>query len=117
MTHYRRATDRVLLRLLDHIVEGFVYDPGHSDLDNEQPISINITLGDYRMASALRWDIKENLAVTTKETEDKRSEWQPASCRNCSRCGVDWVPLCTTCWSCSQCCDCQGKPVPTGERR
>jgi hypothetical protein len=26
----------------------FTYDPGHSDLDNEQPIHITVTLGDWR---------------------------------------------------------------------
>ena len=30
--------------------EGFDYDPGHSDLDDEQPIHVRMTLGDYRKA-------------------------------------------------------------------
>jgi hypothetical protein len=30
------------------ICEAFTYDPGHSDLDNEQPIAIHCTLGDWR---------------------------------------------------------------------
>ena len=30
------------------ICESFTYDPGHSDLDNEQPIAIHCTLGDWR---------------------------------------------------------------------
>jgi hypothetical protein len=30
------------------ICESFIYDPGHSDLDNEQPIAIHCTLGDWR---------------------------------------------------------------------
>ena len=34
------------------VVAGFDYDPGHSDLDNEQPITVRMTLGDYRRA---RW--------------------------------------------------------------
>lgn len=29
-------------------VEGFTYDPGHSDLDNEQPIHVRVMLGDWR---------------------------------------------------------------------
>lgn len=29
-------------------VDGFTYDPGHSDLDNEQPIHVRVTLGDWR---------------------------------------------------------------------
>ena len=32
------------------IVSGFEYNPGHSDLDNEQPIHVSMTLGDYRKA-------------------------------------------------------------------
>jgi hypothetical protein len=28
--------------------DAFTYDPGHSDLDNEQPITIRVTLGDWR---------------------------------------------------------------------
>lgn len=30
------------------ICESFTYDPGHSDLDDEQPIAIHCTLGDWR---------------------------------------------------------------------
>lgn len=30
------------------IRDAFTYDPGHSDLDNEQPIFIRTTLGDWR---------------------------------------------------------------------
>ena len=29
--------------------DGFTYDPGHSDLDNEQPIHVHVTLGDWRL--------------------------------------------------------------------
>ena len=28
--------------------DAFDYDPGHSDLDDEQPITITVTLGDWR---------------------------------------------------------------------
>ena len=28
--------------------DAFDYDPGHSDLDDEQPINITVTLGDWR---------------------------------------------------------------------
>ena len=28
--------------------DAFTYDPGHSDLDNEQPIHVTVTLGDWR---------------------------------------------------------------------
>ena len=30
------------------IRDAFTYDPGHSDLDNEQPIHISVTLGAWR---------------------------------------------------------------------
>ena len=30
------------------IRDAFTYNPGHSDLDNEQPITITVTLGDWR---------------------------------------------------------------------
>jgi hypothetical protein len=37
-----------LLEAATPIVEAFHYDPGHSDLDNEQPIHISTTLGAWR---------------------------------------------------------------------
>jgi hypothetical protein len=33
--------------------DGFNYNPGHSDLDNEQPIHIKVTLGDWRRLNYL----------------------------------------------------------------
>jgi hypothetical protein len=48
------------------ICESFIYDPGHSDLDDEQPIHIHCTLGDWRrLNSALM------LAGQRAEPEDK----------------------------------------------
>ena len=41
---------RSLEILATAIVKGFETDPGHSDLDNEQPINVSMTLGDYRKA-------------------------------------------------------------------
>ena len=35
--------------------DAFKYDPGHSDLDNEQPITITVTLGDWRR---LDWNLR-----------------------------------------------------------
>ena len=32
--------------------DAFNYDPGHSDLDREQPINISVTLGDWRDLNA-----------------------------------------------------------------
>ena len=33
--------------------DAFTYDPGHSDLDDEQPITITVTLGDWRRLNML----------------------------------------------------------------
>ncbi len=45
--------------ILVALVDGYSYDPGDSDLDNEQPISVRMTLGDYRRASALLHEVKK----------------------------------------------------------
>jgi hypothetical protein len=37
-----------LHKLLCLIAKGYHYDPGSSDLDDEQPIAVWMTLGDYR---------------------------------------------------------------------
>lgn len=39
---------RAALLAVKPFVDGFTYNPGHSDLDNEQPIHITVTLGDWR---------------------------------------------------------------------
>lgn len=33
--------------------DAFTYDPGHSDLDNEQPIAVHVTLGDWRRLNSV----------------------------------------------------------------
>lgn len=38
----------ILRTALEPFLEGFNYDPGHSDLDNEQSISVRVELGDWR---------------------------------------------------------------------
>ncbi len=54
---------RVLARnvrpILEAIDNGFTYDPGHSDLDNEQSIHVRMTLGDYRKACNLLHEVKK----------------------------------------------------------
>ena len=40
-------------QVLMAVVDGFTYDPGHSDLDDEQPINVRMTLGDWRTAQTL----------------------------------------------------------------
>ena len=50
------------------IVAGFTYDPGHSDLDNEQPINVCMTLGDYRRAGReLHYKSPQLLALKSAE--------------------------------------------------
>ena len=41
---------RDILPALLAITEGYDYTPGDSDLDDEQPIHVRMTLGDYRRA-------------------------------------------------------------------
>ena len=55
--HAQKAADhrQLLAEALIPLLKGFTYDPGHSDLDNEQPITLHVTLGDFRRAErALR---------------------------------------------------------------
>jgi hypothetical protein len=37
-----------MLGMLKLVKSGYDYNPGSSDLDDEQPISVSMTLGDYR---------------------------------------------------------------------
>lgn len=41
--------------LLTKAVAGFQTDPGTSDLDDEQPIHVRMTLGDYRAMERFLW--------------------------------------------------------------
>lgn len=52
---------RNILPVLKAVCEGFTYDPGHSDLDDEQPIHVRMTLGDYRRASRLKHEVGKSL--------------------------------------------------------
>jgi len=55
-----RKAQKWLIRavpLIHAIVEGMDYDPGHSDLDDEQPIHVSMTLGEYRKARMLSWEL------------------------------------------------------------
>ena len=51
---------RDVFPLLEAVRYGYEYDPGDSDLDDEQPISVSITLGDYRRASRLYFEIRNS---------------------------------------------------------
>jgi hypothetical protein len=47
------AHDFETLRLAaSKLRDGFTYDPGHSDLDNEQPVWVRCSLGDWRRLDA-----------------------------------------------------------------
>lgn len=50
------------------IRDAFKYDPGHSDLDNEQPIHISVTLGDWRR---LNYALMRHAATTLPVTKEK----------------------------------------------
>jgi hypothetical protein len=45
-------------RLIQVIVSGFTYDPGHSDLDDCQPIHVRMTLGEYRAACKVNAEVE-----------------------------------------------------------
>ena len=47
-----------LTLLTKSIVNGIEYDPGHSDLDDEQPIHVCIPLGEYRRAVRLLHELE-----------------------------------------------------------
>lgn len=52
---YMKGTqfDKDVTQVIKAVVAGMTYDPGHSDLDDVQPINIQMTLGDYRKAVRL----------------------------------------------------------------
>jgi len=49
---------RDVMPVLVAVAGGYNYDPGSSDLDDEQPIHVRITLGDYRRASRLKYELE-----------------------------------------------------------
>jgi hypothetical protein len=50
---------RDVFPLIKAVCEGFEYDPGHSDLDDEQPITVRMTLGEYRRAVRLKYELEK----------------------------------------------------------
>lgn len=44
--------------LLIAVVGGYDYNPGSSDLDDEQSINVRMTLGDYRRAARLKHEVE-----------------------------------------------------------
>jgi hypothetical protein len=57
---YRKEkAERAAASFLKIIVDGYDYNPGDSDLDNEQPIHVRMNLGDYRRAAALLHEVTQ----------------------------------------------------------
>lgn len=50
---------RDVLPVLVAVSKGYTYDPGSSDLDDEQHIWVGMTLGDYRRASRLKYELEQ----------------------------------------------------------
>lgn len=46
------------VEVLEAVKAGFSEDPGTSDLDDEQPIHVSMTLGDYRAAVRLLYQVR-----------------------------------------------------------
>ena len=60
----RKARERSrpieILAALKAVVDGYDFDRGASVLDNEQSISVRMTLGDYRRAARLKHELETN---------------------------------------------------------
>ncbi len=56
-----RNLARNVAPLLQAVVDGYPYNPGDSDLYNEQIIHVRMTLGDYRRASGLLYEVKKTV--------------------------------------------------------
>jgi hypothetical protein len=48
-----------LFSLIKAVHDGFTPDPGTSDLDNEQPITVRMSLGEYRRAERLYYELRK----------------------------------------------------------
>ena len=51
--------ERDVFPLIKAVRDGYDYDPGSSDLDDEQPIVVRISLGEYRRASRLYFELNK----------------------------------------------------------
>jgi len=49
---------RDILPLLTAVKAGYTYDLGDFDLDDEQPIWVRLSLGDYRRAVRLKFQVE-----------------------------------------------------------
>lgn len=61
--------------MMKAIKEGYSYNPGDSDLDDEQPIHVHaqMTLGDYRRASHLFYELQNPVLVKESKYGISRS--------------------------------------------
>lgn len=50
-----------VVNLLGAVLRGYGYDPGSSDLDNEQPIHVCMPLGEYRRAMRMCVDFTKDV--------------------------------------------------------
>lgn len=49
---------REVAPIIREVVQGYDYDPGDSDLDDEQPITVRMTLGEYRRARRVLFELR-----------------------------------------------------------
>jgi hypothetical protein len=54
-----RILARDVFPLLKSVVAAFTPDPGTSDLDDDQPLTITIPLGEYRRAARLKHELEK----------------------------------------------------------
>lgn len=50
--------ERDTLPLIEAVCRGYTYDPGSSDLDDEQSIVVRMALGEYRRALRLAYQLR-----------------------------------------------------------
>lgn len=63
---------RDVLPALLAVSQGYSYDPGDSDLDDEQPIWVRITLGDYRRVSKLALELANDFGEQEEKKRKKK---------------------------------------------
>lgn len=57
--HQLEFLSRDVLPALLAVRRGYDYNPGDSDLDDEQPIWVRMTLGDYRRATRISYELSK----------------------------------------------------------
>ena len=69
--------------LVRAVVEGMDYNPGHSDLDDEQPINVSMTLGEYRRARRLLYKLERPIEHASDWLEHHLHVHPSADCHLC----------------------------------